>query len=198
MILELLYYIITISFIIYIFIEIYKKDKSKTIILIVLTLIIFIINELILLNRPKNIFINKNIFETIFCTLNKFIHHYVFIFLMFSLFLYKFKDIIMYYVIGIIIYFTTKFLLKNKKSDCIFFSSELNKIINCNEEFYTIHHLIIYLLNNKKKNYNIQYKLKILVYTILSIVFIYKLYTERKIIYELYIEKKFIDFYNGK
>jgi hypothetical protein len=44
----------------------------------------------------------------------------------------------------------------------------------------------------------IQYKLKILAYIILSIVLIYKLYTERKIIYKLYIEKNFINFYNGK
>jgi len=193
MVLELLLYYITISFIIYIFIQIYKKDKSKTIILTltVLTLITFIINELILLDRLKNIFINKNIFETIFCTFNKFIHHYVITFLTFSLFLYNFKDIIMYYVLGVIMYFTTQFILKNKKSNCIFFT--LDKNINCkdNEKFYTIHDLINYLLNNKKKDYNIQK-------TILLIVFIYKLYTERKIIYKLYIEKKFINFYNGK
>ena len=206
MVLELLYYIITISFIIYISIQIYKKDKSKTIILIILTLIIFIINELILLDRPKNIITNKKIFQTIFCNLNNFIHHYVFVFFIFSLFLYKFKDIIMYYILGIIIYFTTKFLLKNKKSDCIFFSSELNKIINCKngfkknleEEFYALHHSIVYLLNNKKNNNNIEYKIESFITIILLIVFIYKLYTERKIIYKLYIEKKFINFYNGK
>ena len=206
MVLELLYYIITISFIIYISIQIYKKDKSKTIILIILTLIIFIINQLILLDRPKNIITNKKIFQTIFCKLNNFIHHYVFVFFMFSLFLYKFKDIIMYYILGIIIYFTTKFLLKNKKSDCIFFSSELNKIINCKngfkknleEEFYALHHSIVYLLNNKKNNNNIEYKIESFTTIILLIVFIYKLYTERKIIYKLYIEKKFINFYNGK
>tara|TARA_Y100000992_G_scaffold69024_1_gene43120 strand:+ start:23717 stop:24385 length:669 start_codon:yes stop_codon:yes gene_type:complete len=213
MISELLCYIITISFIIYISIQIYKKDKSKTIILIILTIIIFNINELILLDIRKNIIgkfnnNNKNIFQTIFCKLNMFIHHYVFIFLIFSLFLYKFKDIIMYYVIGIIIYFTTKFLLKDKKINCIFFSLALNKIINCEneftknlkEQFYGIHHSIIYLLNvnDKKINYNIQYKIESLIKIILLIVFIYKLYTERKIIYKLYIEKKFINFYNGK
>lgn len=51
----------------------------------------------------------------LFYKLNKFIHHYVIIFFMFSLFIYKFKDIFMYYIIVPIIYITTKFLLRNKK-----------------------------------------------------------------------------------